>query len=193
MGIGIGAGFLTEFPGLPPENSEQEENVLKQVEPDKLSKTVAVDHQLTVLNTMVDGEPDAEKLRKILAELEKEQKYGTRVKYAEINVSEHPEMAAEHGVDLENFAGQLDFYAAGHRLDPLRGTTDREKVDDTIQRYLNGLVKRFGAGWLPEVEGMRRAKQKEDVIPIEPADPVPPTRTQAPPGAAPRAATAREP
>jgi hypothetical protein len=44
-------------------------------------------------------------------------------------------------------------------------------IQDEIERYLKGLIKRVGPGWLPEVEGMQRVSSSTPVIEIEPRTP----------------------
>lgn len=175
IGGGIAAGIFLDLPGLGREpEPEKRESALKQVDPENFRETINEDNCLTALSMMLDGNPDAEKIAEILEQFEAERKYGDQVKYAELNISENPEMGKSQAVDLEKFAGQIDFYADGYKLGTLKGPTDAAQVEATIDRYLAGLVKRFGRGWLPEVEGMKSGSRKDQILNIQPADPVPP-------------------
>ncbi len=174
FGGALMAGLFIDIPGLAaPASTAREESELEQVDEKNFREMISAEHRLTVINMMMDGNPDAEKLQEILEQLQKEQTYGEKVAYAELDVIENTDLATSQKVDLEEFAGQLDFYAAGYKLGSLRGPADRPKVEATIERYLAGLVKRFGPGWLPEVDGMQRAASDAPILKVEPADAVP--------------------
>lgn len=113
--------------------------------------------KLTVTNLLRDGEPNSQMLKEVLEKLKKE-KYGDRVTLAELDVSRHPKLAAAQGVDLEKFAGQLDFHSDGKKLGQLLGETDPKVVERTIDRMLAGLLQIIDKNWLPEVPGMQRDK-----------------------------------
>lgn len=173
--LGVLAGVFMDIPAIQAFGfgDKKEESPLEQVDPDSFRETIAAEHRLTVIHMMMDGNPDSEKLQEILEQLQEEQKYGKMVAYAELDVKEHEAMATAQGVDFEEFAGQMDFYAAGFKLGTLKGPADRPEVEETIERYLAGLVKRFGPGWLPDVDGLKRAGADDRILNIRPADPVP--------------------
>jgi hypothetical protein len=127
-------------------------------------------NKLTVVNMVEPGNRESEKLQGVLKDL-KEKKYGDRVTMAELDVDEEPELAASQGVKKEKFAGQLNFYANGKKLDQLVAQTDPVVVEKTIDRLLAGLVQRTGKDWLPEVPGMERSNRGREVIPIQPKEP----------------------
>lgn len=173
--LGVLAGVFMDIPAIQAFGfgDKKEESPLEQVDPDSFREAIAAEHRLTVIHMMMDGNPDSEKLQEILEQLQEEQKYGKMVAYAELDVKEHEAMATAQGVDFEEFAGQMDFYAAGFKLGTLKGPADRPEVEETIERYLAGLVKRFGPGWLPDVDGLKRAGADDRILNIRPADPVP--------------------
>jgi hypothetical protein len=172
VGGAVLLGLYVDLPGLG-KLAAAEESKLKQLDEDNFRQSISAPNRLTVLNLMVEGQPDAEKLRKILEQLQDERKYGNQVAFAELNLKREEALGNAQQVDLEKFAGQLDFYAGGYKLGSLKGPTDRPEVEETIERYLEGLVKRFGPGWLPDVEGMQRSDKDTPVIHVQPADPVP--------------------
>ena len=173
--LGVLAGIFIDIPAIQAFDfgGGKEESALEQVDPESFREAISAENRLTVIHMMMDGNPDSEKLQEILEQLQEERKYGKKVAYAELDVERHEDMATAQGVDFEEFAGQLDFYAAGYKLGTLKGPADRAKVEETIERYLAGLVKRFGPGWLPDVEGMTRAGANEGILKVQPADPVP--------------------
>jgi|GEM_PF-5467116 len=173
LGGGVAAGLLLGLPGLG-WGDGKEETALEQVTEKNFSELISRKNRLTVVNMRLDGHPDAEKLARILEELKKNRTFGEQVAYAELDVEEAPGLAEREGFDLESFAGQLNFYAEGERLGVLRGETDPVVVEATIQRYLEGLVERYGPGWLPDVDGMER------VAAAAPAPPAEPVRRAAP-------------
>jgi len=162
-------GLLVELPGgwfgL---GVAAEEERLEQVDRAQLREMANTPGQLTVVNLAPDGHPDAEKLAEILEQFEQQGTFSDRVVYAELELTGAE--AETRRIELEEFAGELEFYAEGKRLGRLRDETRRPVVRKTVQRYLDGLVKRYGPGWLPEVEGMQRADGNETVLHIEPAD-----------------------
>jgi hypothetical protein len=136
---------------------------------ESLEALQASPNKLTVINNVVDGNPESKKLQETLKKLD-EQKYDERVVMAEFPVDENLELAKSRGVQKDGFNGHLDFYANGKKLDQLVGETDPVVVEKTIDRLLAGLVQRIGKDWLPEVPGMQRT-QGQDVIPIKPKGP----------------------
>ncbi|MCH7227617.1 hypothetical protein [Haloferula sp. A504] len=173
--LGVLAGIFVDIPAIQAFGfgDKKEESQLEQVDPDSFREAISAEHRLTVIHMMMDGNPDSEKLQEILEQLQEEQTYGKKVAYAELDVEKHEDMAAAQGVDFEEFTGQMDFYAAGYKLGTLKGPADRPKVEATIERYLAGLVKRFGPGWLPDVDGLKRAGAGDRILNVQPADPVP--------------------
>ncbi|MCW1922472.1 hypothetical protein OKA05_07890 [Luteolibacter arcticus] len=145
-----------------------------QVNKENFAQIQASPNQLTVINMVVEGNPDSKKLQEVLEKLKKD-KYGERVVMTELNVNEEPELAASQGVKKEEFAGQLDFHANGKKLEQLVGQTDPVVVEKTIDRLLAGLVQRIGKDWLPDVPGMQR-NQGQEVLKVQPAEPAPPSR-----------------
>ena len=139
-----------------------------------LAEILASPNKLTVINMMVDGSKESEKLQEILNKLD-EEKYDEKVLMAELDVGAEPEFAERHGVKKEGFAGHLDFYANGKKLEQLVGQTDPVVVEKTIDRLFAGLVQRVGKDWLPEVPGMQRLQGKE-TIKVHPAEPAKPSR-----------------
>jgi hypothetical protein len=118
---------------------------------------------------MLDGNPNSEKLKEVLAQLIRE-KYGEKLTVAELDATAQPELAASQGVEVENFAGHLDFYADSRKLGNLLGQTDKKVVEETIDRMLAGMVQRIGKDWLPTVPGMER-NRGQDVLEVKPASP----------------------
>ena len=176
FGGAITLGYFVKLPAWEFKKDKKEEVAGKDAE--KLIRDeLNAENRLTILNSMVDGNPDSEKLKKLLEELKRD-KYGDQIEPVELEVEKHPDLAAEHAVDLEKFAGQLDFYASGYKLGTLKGETDPVVVEQTIDRYLSGLVKRFGPNWLPKVEGMTRAGPKAPAV----ATPKPKTAPSGVPG-----------
>lgn len=156
FGAAITLGYFIKLPVW--EFGEGNKGKISEEQADKeVREALAVENRLTVMNAMIDGNPDSKKLKELLAQL-KEEKYGDRVEAVDLDVELQKTMAEEHAVDLEEFAGQLDFYAGGQKLGTLKGETDPVVVEETIDRYLDGLVQRFGRGWLPKVEGMMQAQ-----------------------------------
>lgn len=142
-----------------------------QVTKENLAQVQASPGKLTVTNMMIDGNPDAEKLKEVLAKLQKE-KYGDKVVLAELDASAQPELAASQGVETKEFAGHLDFHANGKKLGQLVKQTDPKVVEQTIDRMLAGLLQRIDKDWLPTVPGMERDRG-QPVLEIKPAVPKP--------------------
>lgn len=157
FGGAISLGYFLKVPIWSFEENKKEEVAQEEEEEKVIRDELAVENRLTVLNAMVDGNPDSKKLKEILEAL-KDNKYGDQVETVELDVEEQKTLADEHAIDLEEFAGQLDFYSAGEKLGTLKGETDPVVVERTIDRYLAGLVKRFGPGWLPKVDGLKRSQ-----------------------------------
>jgi hypothetical protein len=152
---------------------EEKEDSLK-VTKENIDEIHASPDKLTITNMMVEGNRDAKVLKEILKKLKKD-KYGEKVVLAELEVNKDPKLAAAEGVNLEKFAGHLDFHANGKELEQLVGQTDPAVIEKTIDRLLAGLVQRIGKDWLPDVPGMKR-NQGQDVIPVQPAEPAGPAR-----------------
>ncbi len=147
-----------------------------QVTKENLAQVQASPGKITVTNMMIDGNPDAEKLKEVLAKLQKE-KYGDKVVLAELDASAQPELAASQGVDTKEFAGHLDFHANGKKLGQLVKQTDPKVVEETIDRMLAGLLQRIDKDWLPTVPGMERDRGQPvlDIKPAAPPKPASPT------------------
>lgn len=146
-----------------------------QVTKENLAQVQASPGKLTVTNMMLDGNPDAEKLKEILKKLQ-ENKYGDKVVLAELDATAQPELAASQGVETKEFGGHLDFHANGKKLGQLVKQTDAKVVEETIDRLLAGLLQRIDKDWLPTVPGMERDRG-QPVIEIKPA---PPSKPAAP-------------
>lgn len=172
FGSAITLGYFVKLPvwSFGKGKDGQEEKLSEKEQ--EIREALAAQNRLTVLNAMVDGNPDSEKLKKILEEL-KARKYGDQVVAVDLEVELQKTLAAEHAVDLEEFAGQLDFYSGGEKLGTLKGVTDPVVVERTIDRYLAGLVKRYGPNWLPKVDGMRRAQPNSAAAPASTPTPTP--------------------
>ena len=123
---------------------------------------------LTITNMRLDGNPNPKKLQQLLEKL-KQEKYGEKVQLAQADIKQEPEIAAAAGiVDLEQFAGHLDFHSEGKKLGNLIGETDPVVVEATVDRMLAGLVRRIDKTWLPDVPGMER-NRGQPVIQVQPA------------------------
>jgi len=126
---------------------------------------------LTITNLRLDGNKNSKKLEQLLEQL-KQNKYHDKVQIGEVDLEKEVELATEAGlVDLKQFAGALDFHSEGKKLGELVGETDPKVVEETIDRFLAGMLQRFGKDWLPEVPGMQRAPKKSgaEVRPAAPA------------------------
>ena len=137
-----------------------------QVTKENITEVQASPGKLTVTNMMLDGNPDSEKLKEILHQLQKE-KYGDKVVLAELDATAQPELAAAQGVETEEFAGHLDFHANGKKLGELVKETDPKKVELMIDRMIAGLLQRIDKNWLPTVPGMERDRG-QPVLEVKP-------------------------
>ncbi|HEY1120101.1 MAG TPA: hypothetical protein VGE67_00815 [Haloferula sp.] len=141
-----------------------------------MGEILSSSNKLTVINMMVDGSKESVKLQEILNKLD-EEKYDERVLMAELDVEAEPEFAERHGVKKDGFAGHLDFYANGKKLEQLVGQTDPLVVEQTIDRLLAGLVQRISKDWLPEVPGMQRIQgQGKETLKVHPTEPAKPSQ-----------------
>ena len=169
LGLGVAAGLWVDLPWNREDEGATAGRPLEAVTKENFSRLISRDEVLTVMNLHVDGNPQSEKLRAILSKIEEEKPYGDRVACAEWDVvGNQPE--GSKAPDQQAFLGQLDFYAKGQKLGSLKGETDPKVVDETIKRYLAGLVKRYGPGWLPDVEGLQKGAKEEDILKVEEAD-----------------------
>jgi hypothetical protein len=136
---------------------DREELAVASLDPVEFGKAYGSGDQLLVLNYLKLDSPQARQLTAILAKIDAEKTYGDRVicRVLEVNYQRH--FAKEQGVDPEDPSGQLDFFVGGKKRGSLKGVTDPKIVHETIQTYLDGLIKRYGKGWVPEVPGMQRA------------------------------------
>ncbi len=140
-----------------------------QVTKENIAQVQASPGKLTVTNMMLDGNPQSEKLKEVLAQLKKD-KYGEKIVLAELDATAQPELAASQGVKVENFVGHLDFHADGKKLGQLLAQTDKKIVEETIDRMLAGMLQRIDKNWLPDVPGMER-NRGQNVLEVKPAPP----------------------
>ncbi len=152
-----------------------------QVTKENLAQVQASPGKLTVTNMMLDGNPDAEKLKEILKQLQ-ENKYGDKVVLAELDATAQPELAAAQGVETKEFGGHLDFHANGKKLGQLVKQTDAKVVEETIDRLLAGLLQRIDKDWLPKVPGMERDRGQPvlDIKPVPASNPAAPLKPSSP-------------
>ena len=152
-----------------------------QVTKENIAEVQASPGKLTVTNMMLDGNPDAEKLKEVLKQLQ-ENKYGEKVVIAELDATTQPELAAAQGVETEEFAGHLDFHANGKKLGQLVKNTDAAVVEQTIDRLLAGLLQRIDKDWLPTVPGMERDRGQPviEIKPVAPSNPAAPLKSTTP-------------
>ncbi len=161
-------GYFFSAPGPGEKEKPEKRSTATEVTKKNIAEVQGKPGVLTVTNMRLDGNPDPEKLQEILEKL-KQEKYGEKVQLAELNVKAEPEIAAAAGVvNLEEFAGHLDFHSAGRKLGDLAGETDPQVVEATIDRMLAGLVRRIDKNWLPDVPGMQRDRG-QPVIEVLPA------------------------
>ena len=187
MTFGILAGFFLDLPWNREPEAVAPRETLEAVTKENFKETISRDEVLTVMNLQLDGNPNSDKLKEILENIEAQKPYGDKVACAEWDlVANQP--AGTKPPDPAQFAGQLDFYAKGQKLGSLKGETDPAVVDATIRRYLAGLVKRYGPGWLPDVRGLEKGADAEQIIKVEEADP-----TTAPAADKPRPAAPQSP
>lgn len=166
LGTAAAAGYFFVMP----ENLKEAvtKSTAVQVTKENIKEVQGKPGVLTVTNMRLDGNPNSKALQEILEKL-KQEKYGEKVQMAEVDLKKEPEIAAAAGlVDLEQFAGQLDFHAEGKKLGDLIGQTDPKIVEATIDRYLAGLLQRIDKNWLPEVPGMQR-NRGQPVLEVKPA------------------------
>lgn len=176
LGLAIAGGFIIDLPWNLQEVAKEKKESLEQVTKENFKETISRKEVLTVMNLRLDGNPNSDKLKAILENIEAQKPYGDKVGCTEWDlVANQP--AGAKPPDPAQFAGQLDFYANGQKLGSLKGETDPAVVDATIRRYLAGLVKRYGPGWLPEVEGLKEGADTDEILTVEEADP---TTTTAP-------------
>jgi len=140
-------------------NKPKKEVAVASLNPIEFGKVYGSEDQLLVLNYLKLDSPQSRELTAILAKIDAEKTYGDRVicRVLEVNYQRH--FAKEQGVDPDDPSGQLDFFVGGKKRGSLKGVTDPKIVHETIQTYLDGLIKRYGKGWVPEVPGMKRAGQ----------------------------------
>ncbi len=139
---------------------EEKAPEVASLDPIELGREYASPDRLLVINHVVPGSVASRQLSAILAKIDKERTYGDRVACLVLDAKIHRRFAMEQGVDLDRFSGQLDFFVADRKLGTLKGVTDPEVVHETIRTYLDGLIKRYGKGWVPDVPGMKRADQR---------------------------------
>lgn len=183
IAIAAGAGLMVDLFSGSRGGDDAQRNGLRQVTKENFKEVINKDHCLTVMNVRLDGEPNSEKLAEILAELEKNQTYGDQVEVMEIDATILKEVGEEEIADLKQFAGQLNFYAKGEKLGSLKGVSDRAAVKKEIDSRLRGLIARYGPGWLPTVEGMKRVNSEELRQKILPTAPSAQPGNSAPPSA----------
>jgi len=146
----------------------KEKNTAVKITKENIKEVQGKPGVLTVTNMRLDGNPDSKKLQQILEQL-KQDKYQEKVQLAEVDIEKEPEIAAAAGlVDMEKFAGHLDFHAEGKKLGDLVSQTDAKIVEATIDRMLAGMLQRIDKNWLPEVPGMQRDRG-QPVLELKPA------------------------
>ena len=152
-----------------------------QVTKENLAQVQASPGKLTVTNMMLDGNPDAEKLKEILKQLQ-ENKYGDKIVLAELDATAEPELAASQSIETKEFGGHLDFHANGRKLGQLVKQTDAKVVEETIDRLLAGLLQRIDKDWLPTVPGMERDRGQPvlDIKPVPASNPAAPWKPATP-------------
>ena len=141
-------------------NKNEKEAPVAAIDPAELARIQQMGQKLLVVNYLKPDSPQAQQLAAILAKIDAEKTYGDRVVCRALELKEHPEFALQQGVDPNDRAGQLDFFAEGKKLGSLKGVSEPKIVRETIQIYLDGLIKRYGKGWLPDVPGMHRSSQE---------------------------------
>lgn len=153
---------------------EAEKNTAVKITRENIKEVQGKPGVLTITNMRLDGNPDCKKLQQILEQL-KQDKYHEKVQLAEVDIKKEPEIAVDAGlVDLEKFAGHLDFHAEGRKLGDLVSQTDAKIVEETIDRMLAGMVQRIDKNWLPDVPGMQRDRG-QPVLELTPAKKTPAT------------------
>lgn len=152
--------------GLPEFGSrvEKDEEELTQLTAKSFAAATASETVLVVANIDKPGSEESRTLEEFLEELEKRDVYSDKVLFAEVSGEVDPELAERMGADLGDPRGHLAFYAGGTKLGELVGETDPKVIEAEIERYLNGLIKRIGPDWLPEVEGMQRVSTRSPAL-----------------------------
>lgn len=158
LGAAIAAALIYVFP----ENAEakalaDKENAAEEAK-DPVAESRRLEGKLLITNMRLDGNPNPEKLKELLEQL-KAEKYGDKIVIQEKDITpKKVNLETDEKIDMEEFAGQLDFHADGKKLGDLIGHTDRETVERTIDRLLAGMIRRIDKDWLPDVPGMVRGK-----------------------------------
>ncbi len=159
------AALWVVFPGIGLGHKQVPENRIEQANPSNIDALKRQKNCVVVVQCHQPGNPDSEKLAGTLAELQRE-KYGEVVRPVQIDVTQHPELAAKEGVTAEN-APQLAFYVQNQRVGDYRGPWAKPDVERKIDEILNGFLERVGKDWLPKVQGMERERGQE-IVPIRP-------------------------
>ena len=168
IGSAAAAGYFFTMPGGRDEKAKERPDTAVQVTKKNIDEVQGKPGVLTITNMRLDGNPNPKKLQQLLEKL-KQEKYGEKVQLAQADIKQEPEIAAAAGiVDLEQFAGHLDFHSEGKKLGNLIGETDPAVVEATVDRMLAGLVRRIDKTWLPDVPGMER-NRGQPVIQVQPA------------------------
>jgi hypothetical protein len=142
----------------------------QEANPSNIDAIKAQKNCVVVIHCHKAGNPDSEKTKEILAELQRD-KYGGEVRCAELDVRKYPALAATEGASEQN-APQLAFYVQNQRVGDYRGPWNKPDVERKIDEILNGYLQRIGKGWLPKVQGMERDRGQE-ILPLLPAEPRP--------------------
>lgn len=162
LAIGVTAGFVVDpgslWSAFSGKKAPKAYEGVEQVTEANRQGIISRENQLIVINRHMDGNPNSEALAQLMEKIDQEKPYGGQVGVAQENITPQGPDKAANEKTLEEYRGQLDFYAAGEKLGSLKGVTDPVVVDERIKQYLAGLVKRFGPGWMPEVEGMKQVK-----------------------------------
>lgn len=148
-------GYKYGFPEMGGASDESDDRLTKLTAKNFSAATEAED-VLVVVNVEKEDSVESKTLEEFLEELEKRDVYSDKVAFAEVVGKHEPELAEEMGAKLKDPRGHLVFYAGNSKLGELVGQTDRKVVEAEIERYLEGLIKRVGPGWLPDVPGMER-------------------------------------
>ena len=168
IGSAAAAGYFFTMPGGCDEKAKERPDTAVQVTKKNIDEVQGKPGVLTITNMRLDGNPNPKKLQQLLEKL-KQEDYGEKVQLAQADIKQEPEIAAAPGiVDLEQFAGPLDFHSEGKKLGNLIGETDPVVVEATVDRILAGLVRRIDKTWLPDVPGMER-NRGQPVIQVHPA------------------------
>ncbi|MCW1887055.1 thioredoxin family protein [Luteolibacter flavescens] len=161
LGLVLAAGGAGLYFALPQEERHaQEQPPAEQVTRDKLDALLATRDKLIIVNMIMSGSSESERLRKLLEKRNAEHP-DERIVVMDLHIEDEPELAAKMGVKQDGFMGHLDFYANGKKLDQLVGQTDPSLVEQTIVRLLAGIFQRIDKDWLPQVPGMTRGGGKQ--------------------------------